>query len=131
MGTPAVKDGLVYICTPDKDMAQLVRDVVEERPALLGETGRALGRAAQVALEFTGARGAEAERQVSHRPPPSGRSGPPRAAAPSVEAVAPRAEPAPAAPAEFSITVPVLLTRAQIRSGLPVRVLLDIRVKDE
>jgi signal recognition particle receptor subunit beta len=36
-----------------------------------------------------------------------------------------------AAPAEFSVTVPVVLTRAQIRSGLPVRVLLDIRVKDE
>jgi hypothetical protein len=36
-----------------------------------------------------------------------------------------------AAPAELSVTVPVVLTRAQIRSGLPVRVLLDIRVKDE
>lgn len=36
-----------------------------------------------------------------------------------------------ASSAEFSVTVPVVLTRAQIRSGLPVRVLLDIRVKDE
>jgi len=35
------------------------------------------------------------------------------------------------APAEFSVTVPVLLTRAQIQAGVPVRLLLDIRVKDE
>ncbi len=45
---------------------------------------------------------------------------------PQVEASRP--EPA---PTELSVTVPVLLTRAQIRSGLPVRVLLEIRVKDE
>jgi mutual gliding-motility protein MglA len=45
-------------------------------------------------------------------------------------APAPAAAPAPA-PAEESITVPVVLTPAQIRSGLPIRLLLDIRVKDE
>jgi hypothetical protein len=30
-----------------------------------------------------------------------------------------------------SVTVPVVLTRAQIRSGEPVHLVLDIRVKDE
>jgi len=71
----------------------------------------------------------------------------PRPAAPAKPAIAPRVEasapaevnmdaPAPQAapepePAEESVTVPVVLTRAQIRSGQPVRLLLDIRVKDE
>jgi hypothetical protein len=39
--------------------------------------------------------------------------------------------PAPAAPVEQSVRVPVVLTRAQIRSGQPVHLVLDIRVKDE
>jgi signal recognition particle receptor subunit beta len=72
-----------------------------------------------------------------------------RAAAPPKPAVAPAPAPRPAAapiaaapaevnmdaaapaPSEQSITVPVVLTRAQIRSGQPVHLVLDIRVKDE
>lgn len=68
---------------------------------------------------------------------PMRRAAPPKApgekAAPSrleTADTAPSAVASPA-PADTSITVPVVLTRAQIRSGLPVRVLLDIRVKDE
>jgi signal recognition particle receptor subunit beta len=62
-------------------------------------------------------------------PAPASATAPPPAPRPAPAAVAaPQAE---SAPAEVSITVPVVLTRAQIRSGLPVRVLLDIRVKDE
>jgi len=77
---------------------------------------------------------------------------PPRAASPKPQAATPEPAPAQLAPeqlapetsvsqptasrvespsAEFSVTVPVVLTRAQIRSGLPVRILLDLRVKDE
>jgi signal recognition particle receptor subunit beta len=59
----------------------------------------------------------------------------PRPAAPRVEAAPAEVNmdtvaPAPAA-AQQSITVPVVLTRAQIRSGEPVHLVLDIRVKDE
>lgn len=68
--------------------------------------------------------------RAADAPPPRAVT-PPRTAVLPADAVASRAEAAPAPPAEFNITVPVLLTRAQIRSGLPVRVLLDIRVKDE
>lgn len=84
-------------------------------------------------------------RAVAQEPAPARPAAPAKAQAPRVEASAPAevnmdapapapaaAAPTPApAPAEESITVPVVLTRAQIRSGLPVRLLLDIRVKDE
>jgi signal recognition particle receptor subunit beta len=47
---------------------------------------------------------------------------------PSAAAPPPAAAPA---PVPQSVTVPVVLTRAQIRSGEPVHLVLDIRVKDE
>jgi hypothetical protein len=83
-------------------------------------------------------------RAVAQEPAPARPAAPAKPQAPRVEASAPAevnmdspapapaAAPAPApAPAEESITVPVVLTPAQIRSGLPIRLLLDIRVKDE
>jgi mutual gliding-motility protein MglA len=66
---------------------------------------------------------------------PAAPAAPARPAAPRVDTAPAEVNmdtvaPAPAA-AEQSITVPVVLTRAQIRSGQPVHLVLDIRVKDE
>jgi hypothetical protein len=85
-------------------------------------------------------------RAVAPEPAPARPAAPAKPVAPRVDASAPAEvnmdalasapEPAPApapapAPTQQSVTVPVVLTRAQIRSGEPVHLVLDIRVKDE
>jgi hypothetical protein len=72
-------------------------------------------------------------RAVPAKPAAAPAPAPQRPAAPRIDTAPAEVnmDAAPPAPAQQSITVPVVLTRAQIRSGEPVHLVLDIRVKDE
>jgi len=72
-------------------------------------------------------------RAVPAKPAAAPAPAPQRPAAPRIDTAPAEVnmDAAPSAPVQQSITVPVVLTRAQIRSGEPVHLVLDIRVKDE